>query len=70
MPIIHPTMCGFVGSAHAKDFAVADKYVAYVEGAKLMAMTAIDLLYGGAENALSIKAEFSQPMTKEEYLNF
>ena len=70
MPIIHPTMGGFVGSAHARDFAVADEYVAYVEGAKLMAMTVIDLLYGGAEKAISIKQEFCQPMTKEEYLKF
>ena len=70
MPIIHPTMGGFVGSAHARDFSVADEYAAYVEGAKLMAMTAIDLLYGGAEKALTIKREFCRPMTKEEYLNF
>ena len=70
MPIIHPTMGGFVGSAHAKDFAVADEYVAYVESAKLMALTVIDLLYDGAEKALSIKNGYEPIMSKEEYLKY
>ena len=70
MPIIQPTMGGFAGNLHAKDFAVADKYAAYITPAKLMAMTVIDLLADGACEALKIKSDFLPKMTKEEYLNF
>lgn len=68
MPVIQPTMGGFNGSLHSKEFSVADKYAAYVAPAKLMAMTVIDLLAEGAEAALEIKKVCPPLMTKEEYL--
>lgn len=70
MPILQPTMGGFVGNLHAIEFSVADKIRAYVEPAKLMAMTVIDLLADGAEGALKVKKNFVPKMTKEEYLAF
>lgn len=70
MPIIQPTVGGFNGSLHAKEFSVADKQAAYVTPAKLMAMTVIDLLGEGAEAALEIKKKCPPAMTKEEYLEF
>ena len=70
MPIIQPTVGGFVGNLHAIEFAVSDKKRAYVDPAKTMAMTVIDLLANGAEIALEIKDEFKPLMTKEEYLKF
>ncbi|MBQ2877010.1 MAG: amidohydrolase [Clostridia bacterium] len=70
MPILQPTMGGFVGNLHAVEFSVADKVRAYIEPAKLMAMTVIDLLCDKAEGALKIKESFVPKMTKEEYLAF
>ncbi len=70
MPILQPTVGGFVGNLHAIEFSVADKMRAYVEPAKLMAMTVIDLLCDGASEALKIKDGFTPKMTKEEYLAF
>ena len=47
IPCIHPLMGGFSGALHSRDFRVADPEAAYILPAKLMAMTAVDLL-GGA----------------------
>lgn len=70
MPIIQPMMGGFNGNLHATEFSVSDKYCAYVESAKLMAMTVIDLLSEGAVRALDVKMSFVPKMTKKEYLDF
>jgi amidohydrolase len=70
MPIIQPTMGGFNGNLHALEFSVSDKINAYVMPAKLMAAAIIDLLYGDASCALSVKEGFKPKMTKEEYLKF
>lgn len=69
IPIIQPTMGGYFGAAHSKEFAISDKYLAYIEPTKIMALTVIDLLYGNAETAKKIKAEFKAPLTREEYFN-
>jgi len=66
LPVIQPTISGFSGNAHSKDFTVTDEEMAYIIPAKLMAMTVIDLLSNGAENAADVIK--SQPKkTKEEY---
>lgn len=44
IPCIQPTMGGFSGSAHGKDFSVCDKEAAYIMPAKIMACTVYDLL--------------------------
>ena len=69
IPTVQPTMGGFRGKLHAEDFAVADQRSAYLDTAKLMALTVVDLLYNGAETALKIKTDFKPRLTKEEYLN-
>ena len=69
IPTIQPTMGGFYGKLHAEDFAVANERSAYLDTAKLMALTVVDLLYNGAEKALKIKADFKPKLTKEEYVN-
>lgn len=68
MPAIQPRSGGIKGQAHTKDYEVADPYTLYILPAKAMAMTAIDLLYGGAQEGLRIKAEFKPLYTKETYL--
>ena len=70
MPIIQPTVGGFVGNLHAIEFSVDEKIRAYVQPAKLMAMTVVDLLMDGAAEALKIKDSFVPLMSKEEYLAF
>ena len=70
IPAIQPTMGGWFGNLHAKDFAPADKALAYINPAKIMAMTVIDLLYDGASVAKKIKSSFVPKLTKEEYFNF
>lgn len=70
MPALHPHVGGFTGAAHGSDWAVVDKYMAYVLPAKLMAMTVIDLLADGATLAGEILERDKPPMTKEEYLAF
>ncbi len=70
IPAIQPTMGGWTGNLHAKDFAPTDPALAYINPAKIMAMTVIDLLYDGASAARQIKDSFVPKLTKEEYFNF
>lgn len=69
IPIIQPTMGGFKGQAHSKEFEIVDKEAVYILPAKAMAMTIIDLLYNEASEGLKIKEDFKPTYSKEEYLN-
>ena len=69
LPSIHPSVSGFSGAAHSCDYAVSDEELAYILPAKLLAMTAIDLLADGASAALDIKGAYPRK-TKEEYAAF
>jgi hypothetical protein len=42
--------------------------MAYLASAKLLALTAVDLLWGDAEKAKDILAEYQPAMTRVEYL--
>ena len=70
IPAIHPVAGGFCGNAHAKDFAICDEEMAYILPAKMMAATAVDLLWDGAAEALRVKENFVPKYTKESYLQF
>lgn len=69
IPTVQPTMGGYFGKLHAEDFAPVNKEFAYLDPAKLMALTVVDLLCNGAEKAIKIKSEFKPVITKEEYIN-
>lgn len=58
MPAIQPTMGGFEGPLHGKDFKIADKEAAYITASKILAATAYDLLKDGAKKALEIVKNF------------
>ena len=60
MPAIQPTMGGFTGPLHGKDFAIADKEAVYISAAKILACTAYDLLKDGAKKATEIKNAFKK----------
>ena len=68
MPTIHPMIAGASGRGHASDYLITDDELAYIVPAKIMAMTAIDLLGNGAEKALEAVNSFSPIYTRETYL--
>ena len=70
MPVIHPYVVAAEGKAHGADWRINEPRHGYLTPAKLLAMTAIDLLHGDADPAKEILAQFSPAMTKEAYLEF
>jgi amidohydrolase len=70
MPAIHPYVVAAEGKAHGADWRINEPQHGYVTPAKLLAMTAIDLLYGDAAAAKQVLAGFAPAMTKEAYLAF
>jgi amidohydrolase len=70
MPVIHPYVVAAEGKAHGADWRINEPRHGYLTPAKLLAMTAIDLLHGDAAPAKDILAQFSPAMTKEAYLEF
>jgi len=70
MPVIHPYVVAAEGKAHGADWRINEPQHGYLTPAKLLAMTAIDLLHGDAAPAKEILAEFEPAMTKDAYLAF
>ncbi len=68
IPSLHPFTGGINGNHHTKDFQAADYVAACIVPAKLLAMTAIDLLANGGTKAQEIKETFKPQLTKDEYL--
>ncbi|MBR3934427.1 MAG: amidohydrolase [Clostridia bacterium] len=60
MPAIQPTMGGFSGALHSKEFEIADKEAVYISASKILACTAYDLLKDGAKKAIEIKNNFKK----------
>lgn len=69
MPALHAYCGGFAGSPHAKDFLAVDPELAYIEGAKLLAMDAVSLLQDGAAKAKEIAA-LPRVMDKKTYFEY
>ena len=70
MPVIHPYLAAATGKTHGADFHITEPEHAYLTPAKLLAMTAIDLLYDDAAPARKVLADFTPAMTKDQYLAF
>ena len=70
LPVIQPSMGGFTGNLHSRQFGVSDPETAILMPAKMMAMTAVDLLWDGAVGAMQVKAGFVPGLTKEEYIRY
>ena len=68
MPVLHPAMTGASGVVHGPDWRIADPAAGYLAPAKVLAMMAIDLLYGDAAAAKSILQNHVPNMSKGEYL--
>ncbi len=59
MPVIQPTMGGFSGALHSREFAITDKEAVYIFASKILACTAYDLLKDGAKKALNVINNFN-----------
>ncbi|MBP3337577.1 MAG: amidohydrolase [Clostridia bacterium] len=70
IPAIQPSIGGFTGNLHSKEFCVADEDAAYILPVKIMAHTVAELLANGAQKAIKIKDGFKARLTKEEYLDY
>ncbi len=69
MPVIHPYVNAATGSGHGIDYVVQDYELGVLTGAKAMAMTVIDLLANGGEQARRIAGEYRPPLSKDSYLD-
>ncbi len=67
MPAIHPSCAGSKGAGHSERFAIDNQYDAYILPAKILALTAADLLWDDAKEAKRVLREFVPPYTKEQY---
>jgi amidohydrolase len=70
MPALHAYIKAGKGNLHTEDFVISDHRLAYLESAKGLALTAVDLLWDGAREGLSIKKNYHPKYSKEEYLKF
>lgn len=70
LPVIQPSITGFTGLLHSKEFHVADEETAYVLSAKILALTAAELLYDHARQARAVREHYVPAMTKEEYIAY
>ena len=60
IPSIQPTMGGFAGHLHGKDFSITDKEFVYITASKILACTVYDLLKDNAELAKKIREDFQE----------
>lgn len=67
-PCMHIWTEGITGGLHSKDYRMGDPVKAYLQPAKMLALTLIDLLYGDAKEAKRVIEEYRPVYTKAEYL--
>ena len=70
IPAVQPSVGGFMGGLHSKDFKIVNEDVAIMLPAKLMALTAATLLFDGGKLAKKVKENFKPRFTKSQYLNY
>jgi amidohydrolase len=70
IPVIHPYVASATGKTHGADFRITEPEHAYLTPAKLLAMTAIDLLWDNATPARQVISDFAPAFTKDTYLAF
>ncbi len=68
LPMLHPSHGGCSGTNHAADFLIADPYVAYIQPAKAVAHTIVDLLADEAAEARRVLHAFQPKLSREQYL--
>jgi amidohydrolase len=70
MPAIHPMIGGATGTLHGSDFSITNAEHSYINSAKALAWTVVDLLADGAAQAAGLLKDYRPAMTKAEYLSY
>jgi len=70
IPTIQPSVGGFLGTLHSKNFTISDKKTAYIKTVEILVGTTIELLYDKAQKAEHVKNSFKPKMTKAKYINY
>lgn len=68
MPSIHATVPGAAGTSHGIDYHVKDKEAAYLDNTRILALCAIELLYGDAERGRTVAAQRQGLISIPEYI--
>jgi amidohydrolase len=68
MPVVHPYAGGARGTPHGADYEIVDRAAFYLNPAKAMAMTMIDLLADDAATARDVLSGSAPAYSKEGYL--
>ena len=69
VPSIHSAVPGAQGTSHGKDYKVKDPEQAYLDNARILALTAVELLYGDASRGNEIAASREGLLTIPEYIS-
>ena len=70
IPVIQPSMGGFMGNLHSVEFSICNKNIAYILPAEIMATTAAELLFNDGEKAAMILKKFKPKMNKTQYISY
>ena len=70
IPTVQPSIGGFFGTIHSKDFLVSNPDVAYLGAAKILAATASELLFDDAKKAKQVIKNFKPLFTQDEYISY
>ncbi len=70
LPVIQPSIGGFSGKLHSKEFLATDKDTAYILSGKLLTLTAVSLLLNNSKNAKKVITSFKPLMNKEDYIKY
>jgi amidohydrolase len=69
-PVLNFTFAGFEGKLHGADFRITDPEKAYIQPAKLLALTTYRLLKDQATSARQIIQDYTPIFTRETYVNY
>lgn len=70
MPAVQGYISGATGTGHGADYMIVNPQLTYLGKAKVLAMSAIDLLWDDASVAQNILRDYKAPMSRAEYLAF
>ncbi len=70
IPTVQPSIGGFSGAIHSKDFLVSDPEIAYIGTAKILAATTVNLLMNDAIKAKEVIKKFKPLFTQDEYISY
>ncbi len=69
-PVLQFRTGGATGALHNPNLTITDEELAYIEPARIFALTACNLLKNGAVEAEQICRDYHQSMTKEAYIRY